>query len=419
MLIWITIDWSTHAAIMKTIYRKATLTISADRALDTNSGLFADRDPRVVSPTTVSLPVPPDGWAHSPSYQILCSFGQNSAEHYYELLSHMPLASRAWAFQERVLSSRILHFGTEQIHWECIECQLRCEVVPDMQIAQLGYASDFFIRNEAKSSSDAPNDDKVDPLTTSEWARWSRALAHYTSCALTFPTKDKLVAFAGIAEWLRPTKSHDDSYVAGIWSATLPRALLWQVNHPLNSKRAGAYRAPSWSWASIDGPVDHGYASGNYTTLETASLLAEVEGFSVDLVNEDDSYGQVRNAEIILSGFVIELKAVERRLVRTRAGIAAAWAAVDLTADKTEYWDLYFDDNDDDFQVEMSYVCLLIIDTVVWAQLSGLILSAVEEPVSNMSSLPLKTYTRRGVFRCAERYAEVLLKGTKSSIRII
>ena len=41
--------------------------------------------------------------------------------HKFQSLSVAPLSTRAWALQERVLSTRILHHGVDQVHWECRE----------------------------------------------------------------------------------------------------------------------------------------------------------------------------------------------------------------------------------------------------------------------------------------------------------
>jgi len=41
-----------------------------------------------------------------------------------------PLNSRGWVFQERLLSSMVVHFGAEQILWEC-EHVRACETHPD------------------------------------------------------------------------------------------------------------------------------------------------------------------------------------------------------------------------------------------------------------------------------------------------
>lgn len=39
---------------------------------------------------------------------------------------YFPLLSRAWAYQERYLSQRVLHFGPQEIFRECNE-ELRCQ----------------------------------------------------------------------------------------------------------------------------------------------------------------------------------------------------------------------------------------------------------------------------------------------------
>lgn len=36
-------------------------------------------------------------------------------------LNHAPLNQRAWVLQERLLAPRVLHFGPEQLTWECKE----------------------------------------------------------------------------------------------------------------------------------------------------------------------------------------------------------------------------------------------------------------------------------------------------------
>jgi hypothetical protein len=35
-------------------------------------------------------------------------------------LGHWPLLERAWAYQERLLSPRVLHFCQDELVWECI-----------------------------------------------------------------------------------------------------------------------------------------------------------------------------------------------------------------------------------------------------------------------------------------------------------
>lgn len=98
---------------------------------------------------------------------------------------------------------------------------------------------------------------------------WYGLIEDYSSRYLTKET-DKLPALAGLAlkfcEDQNPGK-----YLAGIWSSHLPSALLWKImphhSRPrdqytdglaaFHPRRPQQYRAPSWSWASIDGKVSY------------------------------------------------------------------------------------------------------------------------------------------------------------------
>ena len=69
--------------------------------------------------------------------------------------------------------------------------------------------------------------------------------------------KDKLPAISGIAKWLANRFLIGDIYLAGLWYSQLPRDLLWYQCHsfPITQDQAlepSSYRAPSWTWASLD-----------------------------------------------------------------------------------------------------------------------------------------------------------------------
>lgn len=67
---------------------------------------------------------------------------------------------------------------------------------------------------------------------------------------------DKLVAISGIASEYAKLLA-GDTYIAGVWKDTLPFGLLWGREGWAEDARPRppAYRAPSWSWASVDCPV--------------------------------------------------------------------------------------------------------------------------------------------------------------------
>lgn len=89
-----------------------------------------------------------------------------------------------------------------------------------------------------------------------EIVEWINLVERYTKYALTFGS-DKLIAQSGIATYFHHTKLPREQYLAGTWACHMPDALLWT---PIGGTRSppDQYRAPSWSWASVDGAVSMG-----------------------------------------------------------------------------------------------------------------------------------------------------------------
>jgi hypothetical protein len=83
---------------------------------------------------------------------------------------------------------------------------------------------------------------------------WRRIVMQYCSLALT-KQSDKFPAIAGTAEVVQ--RSRDSAYLAGLWSDTLVLDLLWQTQEPREDSQEISGRAPSWSWASVGGPIEY------------------------------------------------------------------------------------------------------------------------------------------------------------------
>jgi hypothetical protein len=97
---------------MADIYAASLLTLSACRATSGESRLF---EPRVVH-NLVKLPVQR---AENPNALLYVT-----NQDLYGFSDDVPegnLGSRGWCFQERLLTTRLLHFGKDQLHWECHE----------------------------------------------------------------------------------------------------------------------------------------------------------------------------------------------------------------------------------------------------------------------------------------------------------
>ena len=96
--------------------------------------------------------------------------------------------------------------------------------------------------------------------------RWFGTVQDYSQRKLTYG-KDKLIALSGLAHDYAEREQRG-KYAAGLWEVDMPSALLWRTHqYPpdmsqainadpcLPPQRPSAYRAPSWSWASVDGHI--------------------------------------------------------------------------------------------------------------------------------------------------------------------
>jgi len=168
-----------------------------------------------------------------------------------------PISGRAWTFQERILSPRILCFRsrTPVLEW-------RCDSAHESNIRPLEKP---FCSDVRLYSSILPrNSSFMPPLAEHRLSyRWAEIVNTYSVKALTDPS-DKLPAIGGVAQEFGHILG--TTYYAGLWGRYLLTQLLWRASGSLAEPnlRVEQYRAPSWSWASIDGPVDlcpHPYLS--------------------------------------------------------------------------------------------------------------------------------------------------------------
>ncbi len=127
--------------------------------------------------------------------------------------------------------------------WDCLG-RRACEAYPALWIGQ------SFLNKMGRMAEDMYSDNRLLENRLSNFLRWDTLVQEYSSCSLTFPEKDKLVALSGIA------KAFGDpaDYLAGLWPDNLGILLLWQPSK--GTTRHKSFIAPSWSWASMDGGVE-------------------------------------------------------------------------------------------------------------------------------------------------------------------
>lgn len=291
-------DWLTESAVMGKVYKNCTLCIAATASENSEGGLFQTRHAAHITPYKIDL----QSRLHKKSYLTFTPYIWDRG------VSEAPLSRRAWALQERLFATRTVHWGQEQIFWECRELSA-CETMPDKSSftsfenysASRSYDSTFKCWQLTMENALAAAVYAAQEKTSSLYRPWEAIVEEYSRCALTMPG-DKLVALSGAA--LEMQTLLNDTYLAGLWRGSLVAELLWYVPHwqeEPESFRSQPYRAPSWSWASIDGNIEFVNSStfaGNFIDI----LNAEVT--PVSAIN---SLGRVIGGRLEIRGQLIEL----------------------------------------------------------------------------------------------------------------
>ncbi len=108
-------DWLKESVIMGDIYQHAYCNIAATAAPDGRTGCFLERNPLLAQPFRVRIDSYPGPRSNSSVYSL-------APQVFWEQgLLQAPLLQRAWVVQERTLSPRVIHFGKDQLFWECQE----------------------------------------------------------------------------------------------------------------------------------------------------------------------------------------------------------------------------------------------------------------------------------------------------------
>jgi Heterokaryon incompatibility protein (HET) len=259
-------DWREQSALMSTIYRYATVNIAATAAEDSSAGILLERDPLPITPARITLhwqtfsDFDPEQHRAGTRDCLLLPLSLWDSQ-----IEKSQLSTRGWVFQERLLSSRILHFTRTQIFWEC-PCSNACETVPSGRpffgVSATTTAFQRFLDHAFIHPRESPERDVGNEIDA--YINWGRLIEAYSACQFTMPT-DKLIALEGVASQMLQRLNGHDSYMVGHWKRYLAWELLWvaavrrtpdgaptlfPATRPKKDKIA-----PTWSWASLDGAI--------------------------------------------------------------------------------------------------------------------------------------------------------------------
>ena len=285
-------DWERESARMAAVYSNAYLTIAATGSSDSAGGLFFDRPERRYyradfKPNGSGNAPDTTGGAEDTSMLIFPLPTASEVVRSYRVdMEHEPLCTRGWAFQERVLSRRVLHFASDQA---CLECLEGTVYEDGLRLPQR------YLCTQSASVAGS-QDDGSTPSRQKDAAmrQWQRLVWQYGTRKLTVPS-DKFPALSGIAKVYADRL--DDEYVAGIWKKSMIEGLCWQG---LRCKPfEDGYRAPSWSWAALDGIGATGFYRAHRDVATIVDYHVEVDG--------DNPFGRIKDAWIKLEAPLVPL----------------------------------------------------------------------------------------------------------------
>lgn len=281
-------DWEIESAKMSAVYKNSSLTISAASAKNSHVGFLI---------------------ARNPLEQLSCDLRHLSTDggetHKIQIVWPPPrsgdnaISTRAWTLQELILSPRVVHYTISQDHtigqmiWEC---QKHTEPENGSVSSIFGVYSRTIKRALKLAVEDSRSINAI-------YKCWYYIIRQYSTRYLSYPS-DKLPALSGLATEIQfYTK---DGYLAGLWEGDLARGLLWAASGQDRLQRpTEVYRAPSWSWASVEGEiyydgVNHLDSGDSQAPKEIMLEVLDAEAKPTGL----NPLGAVHTGHITMGGFL-------------------------------------------------------------------------------------------------------------------
>jgi hypothetical protein len=362
-------DWESEASRMGSVYANCLLAIAASSSKDDSGGCIPRIEVRQgsphISPDAVSMRLP--SLADVPPYLVerpgqepvylsrqtmvpLTSHEPNPQNrpsnliitkewmpsstrsapltykigHYgmiFDPLEDEALNTRAWTLQERLLAPRTLHFGSNQVFWECGAGLWAEDGTPFPQVfltLETLLAKQRLAWHQHGLPVQGGGMNLIEGLyhNTPRHGRWDGGwlalVQNYSRRSITKPD-DKFPALAGLVRLM--AERTGDRYLAGCWYSHLEEDLCWRVYareemHMVRNadsqeaapkvfgrtfsgtSRPERYRAPSWSWASVESGV-------LFVQMNFDHIVAGFEGGYVEPVGKD-MYGRLKAAWIQL-----------------------------------------------------------------------------------------------------------------------
>ncbi|KAI0426213.1 heterokaryon incompatibility protein-domain-containing protein [Xylaria sp. FL1042] len=340
-------DKAVEISRMTEVYNLSYVTISASTASSCRDGFL---QPRKLEKTPI---------------QLRAEFSRNrkgSVLLVADPASDEPIHKRGWTMQEHLLAPRLLMFGSLCMEFRCLNgnerdggtvlpFSVQQSGIPIMEgrvasvlyTAKYGGVPDTRHKNTLKRNTFLYRTGLMSlalKLTGEQNERhgiiieqWASIVEAYTERALGV-LDDRLNAIAGIAKMMH--RAELGEYLGGLFSYKLLPQLMWsraegQVPLPRPSQ---GYRAPSWSWSSIDNQVT--FRNRMWSSAEVIASLIE---FTIQPVSEVEKYTKYVSGMLRISGVATVFKLVKDQTTSELA-MPQSHSGVSLILDAQEFQDV-------------------------------------------------------------------------------
>jgi hypothetical protein len=275
---------------MASVYANSYFTISA-ASCENSSQDFVDMDPVHIYHQSEFVAIP---GAPGQSVHIRRSFSRIAERH------RLRLSQRAWAYQERLLSPRVLEFTSYDVAFDCDYHTIHEETPHHSQNARstLDHAA-------KRAVYDASFVDDPSEL----YNRWLYIVRKYSSREISRQT-DRLPALSGITHIMQ--QRIGDEYIAGLWKRDMVASLLWGRLDISKDTRCvpSAYIAPSWSWASSTGQLGftNTHESREFSRLSIIDVTVQL--------STSNPFGEISSGSLTARGPLRTLLVQDFRILR-------------------------------------------------------------------------------------------------------
>lgn len=361
-------DWEAEAITMCDVFAHSQVTISAAKS-SSSAEHFLPRQAEEVLSLEFRSTLKPD----------------ISGQYYIRLEPHrfwpgtgdlwgLAWRSRAWVWQEEVMSTRQVVFGKRFLQFRC---------------------SKGFLLEDGRRDHDAAMVLKTSMLF------WYHAMRTYSSRRLTYPS-DRLKAIAGAAKFLESRHREEGNpaeYLAGLWKFRRTKEwecddfenqLRWVLRKRPRPSRRGLLRllkdenryiAPSWSWASLNAGVD----------CLVNGIGSEIRVIKTDLQasHKDSMVSVAFGSSITLWGKFRQtpVEPMSGHFVQNASRWSYRWEA-SSTYGCTNFWLDWKPKEDDEEEHRFQRELCLLLTTEIYdhERLGGLIISPVQDDRNDVLS---------------------------------